>query len=121
MGPTALVLGKYLTTAALVVLISEVAKHLPRLGALIAALPTVTILVLIWLYLEGQPTQRLADHAWYTFWYALPTLPMFFVFPFLLDRYGFWWALGFSAGLTVMCFLGLALVVRGFGVDLLGG
>ncbi|MEX2470110.1 MAG: DUF3147 family protein [Pseudohongiellaceae bacterium] len=119
MGSTAFILSKYLITAALVVVISEVAKHLPRLGALIAALPTVTILVLVWMYLEDQPAQRLADHAWFTFWYALPTLPMFVVFPFLLDRFGFWGALGFSTGLTVMCFVGLALVLRGFGVELI--
>lgn len=47
MGPLSLLVTKYLLTAALVVVISEVAKHLPRLGALISALPTVTILVSI--------------------------------------------------------------------------
>lgn len=110
--------SKYLITAALVMVISEVAKHLPRVGALIAALPTVTILVLVWMYFEDQPQQRLADHAFYTFWYVLPTLPMFFLFPTLLSRFGFWITLSFSALLTIACFFLLAIVARRIGVNL---
>jgi F0F1-type ATP synthase assembly protein I len=54
---------KYLVTAGIVVLVSETAKHYDRLGALIAALPTVTVLTLIWLYLEGQPMEKISNHA----------------------------------------------------------
>ena len=119
MGSLSFLATKYLVTAALVVIISEVAKHLPRAGALIAALPTVTILVLIWMYLEGQPQQRLSDHAFYTFWYVLPTLHMFVLFPALLSRFDFWTTLGLSTMLTVACFGLLGLVAKSFGVGLL--
>ncbi len=50
----------------MVVLISEVAKKSDRLGGLIAALPLVTVLTLIWLYIEKQPESKIANHAWYT-------------------------------------------------------
>jgi hypothetical protein len=110
---------KYLTTAALVVLISELAKRSDKLGAALAALPLVTVLTLIWLYVEKQPNEKLANHANYTFWYVLPTLPMFLVFPWLLPRLGFWLTLLASALLTVACFFGLALALRRFGVLLL--
>ena len=50
------------------------------------------VLALIWLYVENQPQEKLANHAWYTFWYVLPTLPMFLAFPVLLPRWGFWLA-----------------------------
>src|SRR4051812_37131268 len=82
------VVTKYLITAALVVLISEFAKRSDKLGALVAALPMVTILTLIWLHVEKQPVAKVANHAWYTFWYVVPTLPMFLVFPALLERLG---------------------------------
>ena len=118
MGSFSYLAAKYLVTAAIIVLVSEVAKHLSKVGALIAALPTVTILVLIWLYLEGQPQQRLADHAWYTFWYVIPTLPMFLFFPAMLNRFGFWLALGGSALITLVCFGLLAMLVRNIGVEL---
>jgi hypothetical protein len=110
---------KYLTTAGLVVLISELAKRSDKLGAAVAALPLVTVLTLIWLHVEHQPESKLANHASYTFWYVLPTLPMFLVFPWLLPRLGFWLTLVASAVLTIACFLALALVLRRFGVFLL--
>ncbi|PHQ24830.1 hypothetical protein CLH62_10705 [Marinobacter guineae] len=113
------IITKYAITAALVVLISEVAKRSDKLGALIAALPTVTVLAMIWLYLESQPSEKIGNHAWYTFWYVLPTLPMFLIFPFLLPRIGFWLSLLSSAAITVTCFGLLAVVAKRFGVDLL--
>ena len=109
---------KYLVTAGLVVLISEVAKISGKFGALIAALPLVTVLVLIWLHVEGQSAERISNHAWYTFWYVIPTLPMFLVFPYLMSRFSFWLALGASALLTLVCFGLFALLVRGIGVEL---
>ncbi len=110
---------KYLVTAALVVLISEIAKRSERLGALIAALPLVTLLTLLWLYFEKQPAERITNHAWYTFWYALSTLPMFALFPPMHRAWGFWGALVGSALLTIACFVVLAWVTRRFGVELL--
>ena len=109
---------KYLLTAAVVVLVSEIAKRSDRLG-LIAALPLVTVLALIWLYVENQPPQKIANHAWYTFWYVLPTLPMFLVFPVLLPRLGFWLTLLACVLITIACFGLFALALRRFGIELL--
>lgn len=110
---------KYLITAGLVVIVSEAAKRSDRLGGVIAALPLVTILTLIWLYIERQPETKIANHAWYTFWYVLPTLPMFLLFPYLLPRIGFWLTLLASAIITGLCFGFTAWVARGIGVQLL--
>lgn len=110
---------KYLVTAAVVVLVSEFARRSDRLGGFIAALPMVTLLALIWLYVEKQPMAKIANHAWYTFWYVVPTLPMFLAFPFLLSRLGFWPALAASAVLTIACFWLFALCVRPLGIELL--
>lgn len=109
---------KYLITAALVVLISEVARHSDRLGAFIGALPLVTLLAMFWLYAGDQPAEKIGNHAWYTFWYVIPTLPMFALFPVMLDRSGFLPAMGGSIVLTVISFGLLALMVRPFGIEL---
>lgn len=109
---------KYALTAAVVVLVSEAAKRSDKLGGLIAALPLVTVLALVWMYVEGQSLQKISNHAFYTFWYVLPTLPMFLVFPFLLKRVGFIPALGASALLTLVIFALFALLMRRFGVQL---
>lgn len=112
---------KYATTAFLVVVISEVAKRSDRLGSFIAALPTVTILTLLWLYVEKQPDDKITNHAFYTFWYVIPTLPMFLAFPWAHGKFGFWGAIGVSVALTLVCFVVVALIAKIFNVDLLGG
>ncbi|MFC3032555.1 DUF3147 family protein [Pseudoalteromonas fenneropenaei] len=113
------ILTKYLITAAIIVAVSELAKRSDKLGALLVALPMVTILAMIWLYVEQQPNEKIANHAWYTFWYVVPTLPMFLLFPMLINKFGFWPALGLSAVVTVGCFWLFAWVVKMFGIDLL--
>lgn len=109
---------KYGVTAAIVVVVSEVAKRSDRLGALIASLPLITLLALFWLHVEDQPQAKLANHAYYTFWYVVPTLPMFLAFPKLLERFGFWPALGLSVVLTLAIFGVYAVVLRRFGIEL---
>ena len=80
------IITKYLLTAGMVVFISEVAKRSDKLGGFIAALPLMTLLTLTWLYVESQPEEKIANHAYYTFWYVIPTLPMFLLFPYLLPK-----------------------------------
>jgi F0F1-type ATP synthase assembly protein I len=112
------IISKYALTALVVVLVSELAKRSDKLGGLIAALPLVTILSLIWLYVEQQSSEKIANHAWYTFWYVLPTLPMFLAFPPLLVRLGFWPALLACMLISTLCFVVFALLVKRFGVQL---
>jgi F0F1-type ATP synthase assembly protein I len=113
------IITKYLVTALVVVLVSEVAARSDRLGGLVGALPMVTILTLIWLQLEKQPSAKIANHAWYTLWYVLPTLPMFAAFPWLMARFGFWPALGASVLITIASFGLFALFIKRFGINLL--
>ena len=112
-------LVKYAITAGLVVLLSEIAKRYDRLGGLLAALPMVTILTLIWMQVEKAPADKIGNHAWYTFWYVVPTLPMFLLFPVLLPKLGFWPTLAASVAVTLVSIILFAWVVRRFGIDLL--
>lgn len=110
---------KYMLTVAVVVLVSEAAKRSDKLGGFLAALPLVTFLTLIWLYIEKQPMEKISNHAWYTFYYVVPTLPLFLAFPFLLPRLGFWLTMLASVAITVVCFGVFALLVSQFGIQLL--
>lgn len=92
---------KYLITAAVVVAVSELAKRSDKLGALMVAMPLVTILAMIWIHVESGDSDRvkkLADHAYYTFWYVVPTLPMFLVMPWLFRK-----GLHFSLVMLIYC------------------
>ncbi|MFC5460526.1 DUF3147 family protein [Massilia niabensis] len=110
---------KDLITAAVVVRVSEVAKRSDRFGSFVAALPMITLLTLVWLHIEKQPEARLANHAWYTFWYVVPTPPMLLAFPWLLQRVGFWWTLGSCALITAVSVGAFAMFVKRFGIELL--
>lgn len=113
------IITKYLITAGMVVFISEIAKRSDRLGGFIAALPLMTLLTLVWLYVESQPEEKIVNHAYYTFWYVIPTLPMFLLFPYLLPKLGFWMAMGVCVVTIVICFGLFSLVMKSFGINLL--
>lgn len=109
---------KYLVTAGIIVLISEVAKRSGKVGALITALPLVAVLAMLWMFVERQPAQQIANYAFYTFWYVLPTLPMFLVLPFLLPRWGFGGALLASIAVTLAGYWLLGKLLRPLGIHL---
>ncbi|KAK7201057.1 hypothetical protein NESM_000165700 [Novymonas esmeraldas] len=115
----AYIVFKYAASSALIVAVSEAAKRSDRLGGLLAALPTVTVLTLIWLQVEGQPKELISNHAWYTLWYVIPTLPMFLAFPYVFDRIGFWGALGACVVATAVVFAVFAAGMGAVGVRLL--
>ncbi len=111
---------KYAVTAALIVLVSEVAKRSDKLGALLSSLPFVTLMVMIWLHLERQGNQKIGNHAYYTFWYVLPTMPMFLVMPWLMAKgVNFWLALAICAAVTMVSFAVTAVVAKRLGVNLM--
>lgn len=115
-----MLITKYPVTALIVVLVSEIAKRTDKVGALIAALPFVTVMVMVWLHLEKQSVEKISSYAYYTFWYVLPTLPMFLAMPWLLTRgISFWPALGLCMVLTIICFLLTAWIARLFGITLI--
>ncbi len=114
------IITKYLATAFIVVLVSEIAKKSDKLGALISSLPLVTIMVLLWLYFEKQSIEKIAYHAYYTFWYVLPTLPMFLIIPKLLQNgMSFIVSLFIGIGVTFINFIIIVFVGRYWGVELI--
>ena len=110
---------KYLITAAVVVIVSELAKSSDKLGSLVASLPLVTLLTLIWLFVEHQPMAKIANHAYYTFWYVLPTLPMFLLFPYLLPKLGFWPTFFTCIIFTIVVFYVYVRLLKIFGINLI--
>jgi len=110
---------KLFLTAGIIVIISEVSKRLPLLGSLIASLPLISVLGMIWMYGENKDLIRIADHAEGTFWYVLPSLPMFLLMPFLL-RKGISFPAALSAGiaLTGVLYFLMTKVLAKFGMNL---
>ncbi|MEQ1708195.1 MAG: DUF3147 family protein [Terricaulis sp.] len=103
----------------IVAIVSEVARRSPGIGALIASLPLVSVLGMIWLWRDTSDTQRLAAHASATFWYVLPSLPMFLAIPAMLKRgVPFWPALVLGCALTIALYLSLTWIGPRLGIRL---
>ena len=108
-----------LLSGIIVAAVSTVARRFPAAGALIASLPLVSVLGMIWLWHDRPDAANMATHAEATFWYVLPSLPMFLLIPALLRRdAGFWPALAAGCALTVTAYLLTVLVAARFGVRL---
>lgn len=101
--------AKALLAGTLIVAIAEIGKRLPTVAALVASLPLVSVLGMILLWYERPDAENMAIHAQATFWYVLPSLPMFLAIPALL-RAGvpFWAALTAGCALTVVLYLLMA-------------
>jgi hypothetical protein len=112
-------IAKALLSGTLIAAISEVGKRLPTLAALIASLPLVSVLGMMWLWRERPDAENMAVHAEATFWYVLPSLPMFLLIPALLRQgVAFWMALGLGCALTISLYLAMAHVGPRFGLRL---
>jgi hypothetical protein len=88
----------------IVMAVAEVARRSPGVGGLIASLPLVSILAMIWPWQDTADTERVAAQSEATFWFVLPSLPMFLVLPAML-RHG----LGFWPALALLCLLTMDL------------
>lgn len=96
---------KALLSGIVIAAASEVAKRSPAMGAIILSLPLISILAFIWLWRDTSDTGAIAALSQSTFWFVLPTLPMFLVLPALLrGGVGFWAALGLSCVLTFVLY-----------------
>lgn len=95
-------------SGAIVAIVSEVAKRNPGFGALVASLPLVSVLGMIWLWRDKPDVPNMAAHVEATFWFVLPSLPMFLLVPWMLrSGVDFWVALAIGCALTIVLYLGM--------------
>jgi len=117
---------KLLVSAGLIYAVNEIviARSRPFLGSLIASLPLVSLITFVWIHygLKAEPAARvekLASHSTGVFWFVLPSLPMFLVFPWLLRKgIQFWPSLLLCCLLTMLLYAGMAFVLKRFGIAL---
>ena len=107
---------KLVVTSALVVAISELSKRSTLAGSLLASLPLVSVLAMIWLYADTRDVAQVAALSRSVFWLVLPSLVLFLLLPALLERgYGFVASLAVSIGATILVYLAAIAVGRHLG------
>lgn len=99
-------IAKALLAGAMIASIAEIGKRLPAMAALVASLPLVSVLGMIFLWHARPDAENMAQHSEATFWLVLPSLPMFLLIPMML-RGGmpFWAALAIGCAVTVCLYL----------------
>ena len=111
--------ARALLAGAMIAAISEIGRRVPAMGALIASLPLVSVLGMIFLWYARPDAENMAIHAGATFWYVLPSLPMFLVIPALLrSGWSFWLALAAGCALTVALYLAMMAIGPRLGLRL---
>ena len=112
---------KVLLTAVIILFVNKIQLFSDKLSALLIALPLTSLLAMIWMWHGGQTSSRIAGHAEGTFWFVLPTLPMFLILPWMLrNGWSFWTALGANCILTTGFFWLTVVILKKFGFDLMG-
>jgi hypothetical protein len=112
-------LVKAVVSGLLIAIISEVSRRAPGWGGLIASLPLVSVLALIWLWRDTQDAEAAAAQAMSTFWFVLPSLPLFLIVPMLLrSGVNFWLSLAIACVATMALYAGFALLAPRLGIRL---
>ena len=112
------ILSKILVTAIIIVLVSEIAKVNDRIGGLIAAMPLTTFLILFWMNYENVSENKISAHINYTLIYLMATVPMFLIFPYCLNRFGFWITVFICIVVTLISTLIIHQISKSFDIKL---
>ena len=109
--------SKAIVSGLLVAIAATIARRQPALGSLIVSLPLVSVLSMIWLWRDGVTNEAMARYVGGTFWFFLPSMPMFLIIPTLLRRgIAFWPALGIGCAVTIALYLIMIAIAARFGL-----
>ena len=112
-------LVKIAITTILIVVISEVARRSTLIGAILASVPLISVLAMIWLYIDTKDVTRISSLSISVFWLVIPSLALFLALPLLLKQgLNFYLSMSISIGLTVGCYWIMFSALDHFGVDL---
>lgn len=124
--PDMLTVIKLLVSAGFIYFVNEivVARSRPLLGSMVASLPLVSLITFVWIWaaLREKPkeqAEKLAAHSAGVFWFVLPSLPMFLIFPWLLRKgLSFWPNLILCCLITMVLYAAMAWCLKRFGMNL---
>ena len=110
---------KVALSALLIVAIAEISKRSSLIGALLASVPLVSVLAMIWLYIDTRDSDKVAALASGIFWLVLPSLALFIALPLLLKHgFNFYLSMGLSILLTIGCYWGMVSLLNHVGIEI---
>ena len=110
---------KVAVSALLIVAIAEISKRSSLIGALLASVPLVSVMAMIWLYVDTRDSDKVAALASSVFWLVLPSLALFIALPLMLKQgYNFYLSMGLSILITIGCYWLMVTLLNQAGIEL---
>lgn len=110
---------KVAITTVLIIVISEVSKRSSLIGALLASIPVVSVIAMIWLYIDTKDITKISALSTSVFWLVIPSLSLFLTLPILLKQgVNFYTSLSASIGVTIACYWMMISILSHFGIKL---
>jgi hypothetical protein len=103
--------------ALMIVAITEATKRLGFWGALLAALPVLSLISMFWIYWESRDTEKIAVFSLQVFWFAIPSLGFFATLPLLLGRFSFFASLILASIVTILLYVAMLGIFKLLGYD----
>ena len=111
--------SKVVITALLIVLISEISKRSTLIGSILASIPLISVLAMLWLYIDTQNSEKVSALADSIFWLIIPSLTLFIALPLLLKKgIGFYSSMALSILLTVFAYYLMIFIAQKIGIHL---
>jgi hypothetical protein len=108
---------KFFLSAFIILIVTEISKKDGVLGGLIKSLPLVSLISFVFVYIETKDIEKVRLLSTSTFWFVIPTLPMFLIFPWLLGlKLGFWVSFSISIIVLTICYLITSFILGKLGI-----
>ena len=108
---------KLILSSGIVVLVSEIAKKSTFFGGLIASIPLISVLSMLWLYLDTKDIEKIKNLSNSILWMIIPSLTFFLSLPILINiGFNFYLSLIISIVLTIGCYSMTLLILTHFGI-----
>lgn len=109
---------KTLLSLVVIVSVSEIAKRSSLIGGILVSLPLVSLLAIVWLWIDTKSKIKVAELSHSIFWLVIPSLVLFISLPMLLKKLDFGWAMLISCSLTVIAYYLMVTVLGYFNIKL---
>ena len=110
---------KILVSSGIIVIVSEIAKKNTFFAGLIASIPLVSILSMLWLYFETKDIEKIKNLSNSILWMVIPSLTLFLSLPVLINiGFNFYISLIISIILTIGCYSVTILILSHYGIEL---
>lgn len=107
---------KIIISALIIFIASEIAKKDTLVGAIIVSLPMISLLSIIWIYVETRDIERIISFSYSVFSMIIPSLSFFLTLPYFLKKnISFSISLMLSIVIMIVLYFGLATLYKKIG------